>query len=317
MLRSTIVPRGFSQIPKRHILGNQPYFRPSSRRSISTFQTIADTFTTLHDVSGIHWVVLIPLTTFALRTVFTLPLSIWQRRRIVKQQELRKLVAPISSIVKMRLAVTSKSAKEKRLESGSDITIAKPVGGLSAENLTPEQITLLAVKETRKRQKLLFKKYGVQMWKNAVLPLVQIPLWVTVSMGIRTLTENPLREKLYNNGWLSSVGIDENLYLSEPLEAYPFAVPLVLGTLSMLNVEYNGKVIQGDSAKNLGLKLRADNSRLQLGIQTILNVTRIGTVFMMGFSSQTALLLSLYWISSQLYSLLQNIFLNWLWPYQR
>ena len=201
--------------------------------------------------------------------------------------------------------------------SGSDITIAKPVGGLSAENLTPEQITLLAVKETRKRQKLLFKKYGVQMWKNALLPLVQIPLWVTVSMGIRTLTENPLREKLYNNGWLSSVGIDENLYLSEPLEAYPFAVPLVLGTLSMLNVEYNGKVIQGDSAKNLGLKLRADNSRLQLGIQTILNVTRIGTVFMMGFSSQTALLLSLYWISSQLYSLLQNIFLNWLWPYQR
>lgn len=291
------------------------------RRNIATFQYVADTLTQIHDLSGLHWVFVVPLFTFTLRTVFTLPLSIWQRRRIIKQQELRKLVAPVTSIVKMRLAATSKTARDKLASTTAateSIPIAKPVGSLSVENLTPEQITLIAAKEARKRQKTLFKRYNVQMWKNLVLPLVQIPLWVTVSMSIRTLTEKPMREKLYNNEWLSKLGIGEDFYLSEPLVNYPFAIPLVLGTLSMLNVEYNGRVmLESNSASNVGLDLKRDNSRLQLGMQTVLNVARIGTVFMMGFSSQTAVILSLYWISSQLFSLLQNIFLNWLWPYQR
>ncbi|KAL3229532.1 Cytochrome c oxidase assembly protein COX18, mitochondrial [Nakaseomyces bracarensis] len=316
---SRAIARGKPGIVNPNVLINGLNLRQKQTRGVATFQYVADTLTQLHDLSGLHWVFLVPLTTFGLRTVFTLPLSIWQRRRIIKQQELRKLVAPVTSIVKMRLAATSKSAKDKLANNIADpIPIAKPVGSLSVENLTPEQITVIAAKEARKRQKTLFKKYNVQMWKNMVLPLVQIPLWVTVSMGIRTLTEKPMREKLYNSDWLSYLGVGEDFYLSEPLVNYPFAIPLVLGTLSMLNVEYNGRVmLESNSASNVGLDLKRDDSRLQLGLQTVLNVARIGTVFMMGFSSQTAVILSLYWISSQLFSLLQNIFLNWLWPYQR
>ena len=160
-----------------------------SVRKFSTIQTVADSFVQLHDISGLPWLVIVPTATFALRTAFTLPLSIWQRKRIVKQQELRKVVQSVPPVVKLRLASMSSQASNEGLSSsGSGLnTKEESVETIqrSKRQLTPEQITMLSLKEMRKRQKSLFAKYRVQMWKNSILPLVQVPLWVTVSMGLR------------------------------------------------------------------------------------------------------------------------------------
>lgn len=269
--------------------------RTTPSRTFITNQ-IADLFTTTHELTGIPWVVLIPLTTVTLRTVFTLPISIMQRKRIVKQQELRKISTSSTPIIKSRLAllVNDKGNKTK---------------------LTPDQIQLLAMKETRKRQKLLFKLYNVPLWKNVMLPLVQIPLWTTLSLSIRNLTSLEIERS--TKQWFESFnwnGID----LTGPLLDYPMIIPLTLGALSIMNVEYNGKMISRRNTDNVGIEVyRDDQSRINQAMKSILNISRIGCIFMMGVSSQSAVLLSLYWISSQLYSLIQNIILDKMWPYQR
>ena len=259
---------------------NNPFLTKNRSSPFSTITYVSETFMDLHEACNLPWVVLIPLSTIALRTAITLPLSILQRKRSVKQNELRNVVSSITPVVKLRLAQTQK--------------------------VTPEQIMLLSVKETRKRQKKLFKKYGVDMWKNAMLPLVQVPLWVTISLSIRKLTENtlPLRESndVYNF-------IDPLIDLSLPYSPLPLMMPIILGTMSMINVEYNG-VMFSKRNNNIGI----NNAKMNNAMSSILNVSRISSAFMIGVSSQTSMLLSLYWITSQLYSLLQNLILDCLWP---
>lgn len=299
--------------------GNQTI--TNRRRTFATFQAVADMFTTLHETSGVSWLILIPSTTFALRTVFTLPLSIWQRKRIVKQQELRKVVQAMTPIIKLRLAaakateIEGQAAASKMASSVTKETAPDLIQKETLKQLTPEQIVVIAAKETRKRQKTIFKQHSVQMWKNVLLPVVQIPLWCTVSMGIRKLTEWKIDGS--SKEWFDSFRF-QDIDLTGPLEVYPMIVPITLGVVSLLNVEYNGKMMLRRTTDVVGLDTyRDDNSRLTQGIKSVLNVSRIGSVFMMGVSSQASILLSLYWISSNLYSLLQNTLLDFLWPYQK
>ncbi|KAG0661820.1 Cytochrome c oxidase assembly protein cox18, mitochondrial [Maudiozyma exigua] len=318
--RNTILRISTNRWQPKHL------FKP--QRTFATFQTVADTFTTIHETSGIPWLVLIPTITFTLRTVLTLPFSILQRKRIVKQQELRKVVQSMTPIIKVRLAAAKASENEASTKIKEKVTITsrkdliegkKPMTDMmkqeTTKQLTPEQIVLVAAKETRKRQKTIFKQHKVQMWKNMILPLVQIPLWCTVSMGIRKLTEWKIEGSTH--AWFESFKFHD-IDLTGPLEIYPMVIPITLGIVSILNVEYNGKMLLRRTTDVVGIETyRDDNSRLTQGIKSVLNVSRIGAVFMMGVSSQASILLSLYWISSNLYSLLQNIILDFLWPYQK
>ncbi|QLG73646.1 hypothetical protein HG535_0F01570 [Zygotorulaspora mrakii] len=299
----------------------------SGRRHLSVFQNVSELLVTMHDTTGLTWLTLVPLTTITLRTLITLPLSILQRKRTVKQQQLRKLVQAITPVTKLRLAsVTATNTNTNTNTVGDTISTAGNrtsevfngnAGSVSNKrSLTPQQITLLAVKETRNRQKKLFARYSVQMWKNIMLPIVQVPLWVTISMGIRGLTDKQLLET-NSYYWFSQI-IAPTLDLSLSLDSMPLLIPMVLGTLSLANVEYNGKVLASSSTLDAGIKVATnDSSRISQSMNSILNISRFSCVFMMGISSQAPLILSLYWISSQLYSFIQNVILNWLWPYQR
>lgn len=289
------------------------------RRHFSLFQNVSDTFVALHEATSLPWIILIPLTTVGLRTCLTLPLSVWQRKRVIKQQELRKVVQSIPPVTKLRLAAATNAASKANdniTSSGSIVKEEEYPMQIKPHRLTPDQITILAIKETRKRQKRIYGKYNVQMWKNAILPLVQIPLWITVSMGLRNLTEKRLLE---THEWsLLHQLFPGNLDLSLPWDSMPMVAPLILGTLSMINVEFNGRVMTSTSTSRAGIDTApSEYSKTSQGIKSILNVSRLSCILMMGISSQASILLSLYWISSQFYSLLQNIFLDWLWPYQR
>ncbi|SCU78098.1 LAMI_0A03422g1_1 [Lachancea mirantina] len=285
----------------------------SGLRGFGSFQTVTDAFTAIHDFSGLPWLLVVPATTFALRTCLTLPLSIWQRKRLLQQRDLRKIVQAVTPVVKLRLAQAS--TRNGRVNGGDSPQTA----------LTPDQITLLALKETRKRQKSLYKSHNVPMWKNAILPLVQIPLWVCVSMGIRNLTQKQLIDSnLTQSSPLqpaNSLGFEArlgNLDLSMPLEDLPMLAPLVLGTFAMLNVEHSGRMMHTTALSVVGIETAANStSRISQGLKSVLNVSRLSSIFLMGISSQASFLLTTYWISSQLYSLLQNMLLDWLWPYYR
>jgi inner membrane protein COX18 len=279
--------------------------------------TLTDSLQSVHAYSGIPWWALIPVTTFALRSVWTLPLAIMQRKRIQKQTELRPIISAMNPVLKLNLAKKVQSAKQKAEKSLGNI---QGVGtkDQSIENVVNlqspvatmkyEEILLLATKETRKRQKALFKKHDVQLWKNIILPAFQIPLWVCMSWTMRdlsgwsswdSLANKPLDSSLYTEGlfWFT------DLTTLDPMHIFP----LILGVISLCNVEWTFKTLEllRFTRKRLGRPTLTDSMS---------SVARMSVVFMMAISLNAPVALTLYWLSSQVYSLIQNIILDLMIP---
>lgn len=281
---------------------------------ISTF---TDSLQSIHAYSGIPWWALIPLTTFTLRSAWTLPLAIIQRKRIQKQTQLRPIVSATSPVLKLNLAKKVQSAKRKAEKSLEGIKKSNS-DAQSIENVVPlqspvttmkyEEILLLSTKETRKRQKALFKKNNVQLWKNFILPAFQIPLWVCMSWTMRDLSgwsswdsiaNKPLDPSLYNEGlfWFT------DLTTLDPMHIFP----LILGVVSLCNIEWTFKTLE---------LLRFTRKRLGRPtlIDSLSNTARMSIVFMMAISLNAPVALTLYWLSSQVYSLIQNIIMDLMLP---
>lgn len=279
--------------------------------------TLTDSLQSIHVYSGIPWWVLIPVTTFALRSVWTLPLAIMQRQRIQKQAELRPIVSAMNPVLKLNLAKKVQAAKRKAEKSLENIE-GSVTGDQSIENVVNlqspvatmkyEEILLLATKETRKRQRILFKKHNVQLWKNIILPAFQIPLWVCMSWTMRdlsgwstwdSLANKPLNPSLYTEGlfWFT------DLTSLDPMHIFP----LVLGVISLCNVEWTFKTLEllRSTRKRLGRPTLTDSMS---------SISRMSVVFMMAISLNAPVALTLYWLSSQVYSLIQNIILDLMIP---
>ncbi|KAH3898911.1 membrane insertase COX18 SCDLUD_005255 [Saccharomycodes ludwigii] len=248
-------------------------------------KTLSKLISKIEEKSGLSWPLFVPASTIVLRTIFTLPLMIWQRKRLVRQQQLSTIIKATRPVLKLRLAAQSQTAG-------------------NASSLTADQITLLSIKETRKRQKKLFKENGVEMWKNTILPLVQVPLWISYSLGLRSLDDKILQQTA------STSIFDNDLVIN--FADYPFLLPGILGTLALWNIEYNAKIYglrQNSNAVNASNMVRAMGS--------IVTCLRFGAISMMCFSVQQPPLLVLYWITSQGYSAFMNWVLNKFWPYEK
>ncbi|ODV75806.1 membrane insertase COX18 CYBJADRAFT_165209 [Cyberlindnera jadinii NRRL Y-1542] len=252
----------------------------------------------LHSTTPLTWWMIIPMATITFRTMFTLPIAIIQRRRTQRQAQLTPLVQAMGPILRLKLAQRATSAKA--LESQQQSPEAKMIGGQAA-GLSYEQIMVLSSKERRRRQKKLYKDHNCQMWKNLILPGVQIPLWIAMSATFRDLTgwtditSNPMDPALTTEGflWVS------DLTLSDPLAI----LPIVLGTLALTNVEWNAKTY---SLQNTHVR----RSLRITPLESILNISRFGTVFLMAIATQAPSGLALYWISSNAFSLTQNMVLD-------
>ncbi|OWZ55704.1 hypothetical protein C349_01906 [Cryptococcus neoformans var. grubii Br795] len=126
------------------------------------------------------------LLTLIVRTAFTLPVSLWQKKRAKKMQI---VVAPEMKIINEHLAETV--AKECR---------KKGVG--YAEYLIELR------RQLRKAQKAVHKKHNIHPWVTTWAPLVaHIPIFVTLSLTIRRaldLPGSPMASESFL--WLDSLG---------------------------------------------------------------------------------------------------------------
>ena len=120
----------------------------------------------IQEKSGLPYYAIIPITTLSIKLFVTLPISIWNRKLLVKQNELRAFTKSISPVMKMKLSAHNSA---------------------SGHNLKPEQIRMLSMKEQRKMQKKVFKENGIQVWKNILQPVSQLPIWMAFTYGIREL----------------------------------------------------------------------------------------------------------------------------------
>lgn len=266
--------------------------------------TLTDTLQHVHTASGIPWWGLIPLTTIVMRGVWTLPLAIMQRQRVRKQNELRPIVAATAPVVRAKLArATAKAAQQAQKAEPSAALALAPVNRMKYD-----EIMVLSAKETRKRQKQLFAKHNVQLYKNLFLPAAQVPLWVAMSMTFRNLsgwstwdiTNKPLDLALYNEGilWFP------DLTVLDPLHMFP----LLIGITALVNTEWSFKTF---SLMRPSQRRRAFRPTL---VDSMGNVSRMAVVFLLAVSWHAPTALTLYWLSSQLFSLVQNILLDTLLP---
>ena len=261
-----------------------------------------ESFQTIHEYTHLPWWALIPLSTFALRSVWTLPLAIMQRKRIQKQSSLKPIVSALGPVLKMNLAKRVQQAKTLLQKPETEDHTRAAQAPLA--NMTYEQILLLSTKEVRKRQKVLFKKHGVQIWKNFLLPACQIPLWIIMSLTMRDLSGWSSWDNIHNKALDPSLYTEGCLWFQDlTIADLAHIFPVILGIISLCNIEWTFKTLE---LSRLTQKLKYRPTLTD----AVANFSRLSIVFMMAISIHAPAALTLYWISSQFFSLIQNIWLD-------
>ncbi|QPG76045.1 hypothetical protein FOA43_003431 [Brettanomyces nanus] len=252
----------------------------------------------LHALSGIPWWGFIPILTVALRSTVTLPIAIYQRKGFQKQNSLRPIANAMSPVLKIKLAAEGQS-EQMRTRKGENSPVKS-----EKQQLTADKIMIIASKERFKRQRKLFKDNSCQSWKFMMLPAVQIPLWVSVSYMLRVLTgwsqigSKPLDSTLTTEG----VGYLHDLALNDPY----FVLPITLGILALANAEWNFATADMMKLTTRGVR----NSLRPTAFDTIITLTRGSIIFLMAMATQAPAALVLYWISSNGFSLCQNLLMD-------
>lgn len=267
----------------------------SGRRNFSfDISPFSEALISMHQASGLPWWSFVPLATITFRSVFTLPIAILQRKRLQRQHQLRPLIDSMYPILKFNLMHNTRSSS-------------------SSAPLTYEQVTLLLAKEKRKRQTQLFKQHKCETWKSFLLPMVQVPLWVLLSLTMRNIS-----------GWADDTAIlDPTLstqgisWLSDLAAADPNGVlPVVLGAVSLANLEFVLKFNSASVSMVQGSQNQQSSRRVSM-FNAITSVSRMSVVFFMGIASQAPAVLGLYWVSSNMFSLLQNLAFQYTWPLRK
>lgn len=245
----------------------------------------------LHLATGLSWHYIIPLATLAVRSTTTLPVAILNRRRAQKQAELQPVLGAMTPILRARLAAAGSSASAN----------ARGV------TLSSDQINVLATKERRRRRVDMFRRHGCQAWKSVVLlPLVQLPLWVSLSLVFRAMC-----------GWsgavASSIPLEEAfkadafLWCADLIQPDPYgALPALVGLVGLANVEWNAiNVMNRAAAPSTNNSPRAPVGPSVPRI--VANVSRIAVMCFTTMAFQAPVAVCLYWVSSSTFSLLQNL----------
>lgn len=276
----------------RRNLSFEPVFASLDHASEMLIQVHAD--------SGLPWYVFIPLVTFILRGSFTLPIAIYQRRGLRKQNELRPIIQATTPVLRAKLASIAQNEQLKQKLNKSLNLIPN-----EKAQLTADKIMILSVKEKYNRQKKLFKKYNCQTWKMMLLPAIQIPLWISISYMFRNIT-----------GW-SDITKKANIDMSLTEEHFfhlhdlsvndpYFILPITLGIVALCNAEWNFKTADLMQLTTRGKK----NSLRPTAFDVIITLSRSSLIFLTAISTQAPAALVIYWISSNSFSLFQNILMD-------
>ena len=84
---------------------------PSQRLGFDPIELAALVFRSVHDVSGLTYAFSIPLTTLVLRTVLTLPLSIYSQKKLQRRLQLRPLFSKWGDVKSMQVIAEQKAQK--------------------------------------------------------------------------------------------------------------------------------------------------------------------------------------------------------------
>lgn len=242
-------------------------YQSISSSSLVTY--LQDGLLYFHEATGFTWSATIITTTILIRALMTLPLSIYQNYILAKVENI------------------SLELKELVNELRKETSIAKKM-----YNLSDKQAAMLYRRSMKKQWRLLIERDNCHPLKATLLIWFQIPMWVCMSFAIRNLLNmyppNPsavitlMELQTGGFGWIPNLTVpDQSLIL-----------PITFGLVNLTIIE-----IQKMS------KLR-EPSRLH---NIFTNVFRGVSVLMIPVAATVPSCLCLYWTTSSLFGLAQNL----------
>lgn len=235
-------------------------------------ETAQNYLVTFHDISGLPWWGSIILSTIMIRTLITLPLAVYQHYIMAKLQNLRLEMPAIVEELKMETAVAMKRF-----------------------HWTEEQAKLMFKHSLKKQWNKLIVRDNCHPFKSTLLLWIQIPMWVFISIALRNLTYMLPKQTIEAQITFNQLSLEGFLWMPNLTDFdHSLILPIALGIFNLALTEIH-------------VMLRTNpQSKLQ---KYITNFFRGLSILMIPVSACVPSALCLYWTTSTLFGLCQNLLL--------
>ncbi|XP_030835952.1 cytochrome c oxidase assembly protein COX18, mitochondrial-like, partial [Strongylocentrotus purpuratus] len=296
---SNHLPRAqFSSYPSSSLLSRQPaapflqplgvpstrqWVRHSSTEPTTAYETLLNSqpvhfaesiFQYVHSVTGLPWWATVVATTFTLRFSLTLPLAIYSQNIRVRVENLQPEVIALA-----KRSFVERFAARAKQEKWSEKRAQRAFVGL-----------------VRRYSKELYVRDNCHPAKGSILFLVQLPMWIFLSLALRNMT-GALSERMYVDpaSIVPDLATGGTLWFPSLIVPDPtFILPVLVGVLNLSNIEmhalHKGRV-----------------TRVQRYVN---NSLRTLSVVMIPIAAYMPSAMALYWSVSAFYGLGQNILLK-------
>ncbi|KAK2838266.1 hypothetical protein FQN49_006453 [Arthroderma sp. PD_2] len=292
-VKRSLISRHTSTIPtKRSFHASNP------NRIIDTSILVAhDVMQGFHSVTGLPWVLSIPLTAITVRLCVALPLQVWSLSKAQQLQKLNPLLITWSRVLQKR-------AMDKSV--------------MESKELSPQAVEIIWQRELRIKKKELYKRWRIRPWASYT-SFLQLPVWlammeslrrmVGMSGGLLSIIQSWFERKVdgasVNIPVEPSMAMEGALWFPDLLTADPtHALPIILAATMFTNVTWGWKV---KSAAEISKMRRSEavRERAFKVLKRFLQGLSIWLAPVMISSGAPAGLL-IYWISSSTFATLQT-----------
>ncbi|XP_071808513.1 cytochrome c oxidase assembly protein COX18, mitochondrial-like [Asterias amurensis] len=267
-------PRLLHSFHPRRSVSTQPttaYEIVLASKPVQVAQSLLETF---HDVTGLPWWASIILSTFLFRGVLTLPLGVYTQYIKAKVERLQpEIVLMTKGVFVRRFGARAK-----------------------AEGWSEKKVEMTLVRLSKHCSKELFVRDNCHPAKGSILLLVQLPLWVCLSLSLRNMT-GTFGGAVYLDpaSVVPGLSTEGALWLTDLTLTDPYYIlPVLVGLLNLCNIEL--MALQSNQA-----------SRTQ---RYFTNFLRGVSVCMIPISAYVPTAMTLYWATSAFYGLGQNLLLK-------
>ncbi|KAK9468173.1 hypothetical protein V1512DRAFT_258916 [Lipomyces arxii] len=266
-------------------------------------------FLGVHNATGLNYGYVIPITCILLRLTMTLPVSFWSRKNAQKMNKLSDVVlssaAVIGNAARRRSMILLPKLYDKTMVPDTssppklvDAFFAQPEGQLTRKSVT----TFL-----REYNRSLNLKFDASLYKTYAVAFSQMVILFFGSRGVA----------YYSNARSDATAVlspgtnysDQGMLWFTNLDVVdPYTIlPLAFTATTFFNIE--GFVRESDSAR----KFRQTPRSFRTSVAFVLS--RTGGLFLISLSFFYPSSYTIYWLTSALYSVVQNAFMRRYYPF--
>ncbi|KAL1923023.1 uncharacterized protein VTP21DRAFT_9399 [Calcarisporiella thermophila] len=225
----------------------------------------------LHHSAHLPWWASIVAATVILRSTLTFPIAISQQKYVARMNGIAPVIKSWTETLKHTV---TRDAKKR--------------------GLTYEEYESLLQKEYREKIKSLYRAHKCEPWRVLLLPWVQLPLFLSMSFTLRSMTSFPIPWLPLPTSpvdGLQTGGIAWFTDLTQP--DHTWLLPMAIGITNVINVEWNA-----------WLKREVDLTNRQ---RILRGLARGLAIVSAPIATQLPTALCLYWLTSSTFSVGQNI----------